>query len=109
MYVQISCLSVQSEGISSILRTVKTARVASSLVMAIPNGQVTMVESAGISFSAMTLWPEESRKCGNTRSTDGDGTEGMRGERACTWLKLCVGMEKATVGNEPGLEVIDGF
>lgn len=39
------------------------ARVASSLVMVIPNGQVTMVVSAGISLPATTLWPEESRTC----------------------------------------------
>ena len=63
MYVQISCLSVQSDGISSVLRTVRMARVATSLVMAIPNGQVMMVVSAGISFSAITLWPEGSGLC----------------------------------------------
>jgi len=54
-YVQISCLSVHSDGVSLVLRTDKTARVASSLVIASPNGQVTMVVSAGISSSATIL------------------------------------------------------
>jgi hypothetical protein len=54
------------------------ARVASSLVIAIPNGQVTIVVSVGISFSAITLWPEESRSCVDIKSADGDTSE-MKG------------------------------
>lgn len=55
MYVQISCLSVHSDGISSVFRIDKMARVASSLVMVKLNGQVAIVVSAGISFPAMIL------------------------------------------------------
>jgi len=55
IYVQMSCLSVHSGGTSSVLRTAKMASVASSFVIASPNGQVTMVVSTGISLSATIL------------------------------------------------------
>lgn len=54
-YVQISCLSFHSGGVLLVFRTAKTARSASSLVMTSPNGQVTMVVSAGISSPATIL------------------------------------------------------
>jgi len=54
-YVQMSCLSVHSDGTSLDLRTAKMASVASSFVITSPNGQVTMVVSTGISLSATIL------------------------------------------------------
>ena len=54
-YVQISCLSVHSDGTSLVLRTAEMASDASSFVITSPNGQVTMVVSTGISLSATIL------------------------------------------------------
>ena len=55
MYVQMSCLSVQPDGRYMVLRVAEIASVASSFVMASPNGQVTIVVSTGISLSATIL------------------------------------------------------
>ena len=51
-YVQMSCLSVHWDGVPLVLRTARMACDASSLVITSPNGQVTIVVSAGISLSA---------------------------------------------------------